>query len=315
MGLPPSDTFPALPDLAALKTVQDWIRFCATQMERSGCFYGHGFADPYNEARFLVLRSLLLDWDVPDSALQSALLEQERQFLHEQCRQRCRDKIPTAYLLEEAWFFNEPFYVTPDVLIPRSPVAELIEAEFKPWLTSEPTQILDLCTGSGCIGIALARAYPEAQVDVTDLSDQAVMIASENVSQKDLGYQIGVYQGDLFDGLPETRYGLIVSNPPYVDAEDIDDMPAEFSHEPRLGLAAGDDGLDIVRRILWHAPDYLTDDGLLVCEVGNSAVALMDTYPEVPFEWPQFSQGGHGVFIIGAQDLIQHRAAFAAPSQ
>lgn len=312
MGLPPANSFPDLTDLSGLETINDWIRLSASQMEQHDCFYGHGFADPYSEARFLVLRSLSLDWDVPDSCLQARLLESEKAQLHQKLRSRCVGKTPTAYLLEEAWYFNEPFFVTPDVLIPRSPVAELIEAGFEPWLQEAPQQALDLCTGSGCIGIALARAFPEAHIDVSDLSDQAVMIASENISQKDLGYQVAVYQGDLFDGLPDTRYDLIVSNPPYVDSEDIDDMPAEFSHEPRMGLAAGDDGLDIVRRILWQAPDFLSDNGLLVCEVGNSAVALMNAFPDVPFEWPQFSQGGHGVFILSAPSLIQHRAAFAA---
>lgn len=312
MGASPSNHFPKLSQLSALRSITDWIRFAASTMEQYQCFYGHGFAEPFSEARFLVLRSLLLDWDVPEICYSATLLDGERERLHEQIQKRCVNRIPTAYLLQEAWFCNEPFTVTPDVLIPRSPIAELIDARFEPWLTRPPERLLDLCTGSGCIGIAMARVFPDAFVDLSDLSEQAVLMAADNISQKDLGYQVSVYQGDLFDGLPGERYDLIVTNPPYVDAEDIDDMPAEFSHEPRMGLAAGQDGLDIVRRLLLQAPDYLTDDGWLICEVGNSAMALMDAFPEVPFTWPEFSHGGHGVFIIGHQDLIQYRAAFAA---
>lgn len=310
MRAPVLTTFPAFDELSHFTTISDWIRFCASQMERSGCFYGHGFDDPLNEAAFLVLRTLSLDWDTPEAYFQARVLSGEAEALYQVIEQRCVAKIPSAYLLEEAWFFNEPFRVNPNVLIPRSPIAELIEAEFAPWLEVEPTQLLDLCTGSGCIGIAMARAFPDAQVDLSDLSEEAVAIAIDNVSTKDLGYQVEVYQGDLFEGLPEKQYDLIVSNPPYVDAEDLDDMPAEFSHEPRLGLAAGDDGLDIVHRILRDAPNYLTEKGWLVCEVGNSAVALMERYPAVPFQWPEFAQGGHGVFIISAEDLLTHRTEF-----
>lgn len=310
MSTPSLQAFPEFSDLTPLQTLADWIRFCASQMERSECFYGHGFADPISEASFLVLRALSLDWDISDVYLQANVLPSEAEHLYQLIQQRCVAKIPSAYLLEEAWFFNEPFRVTPHVLIPRSPIAELIEAEFAPWLMTEPAHLLDLCTGSGCIGIAMARAFPSAHVDVSDLSEDAVNIAIDNVSSKDLGYQVSVYQGDLFESLPGTRYDLIVSNPPYVDAEDLDDMPQEFAHEPRLGLEAGDDGLDIVCRILKQAPDYLTEDGWLICEVGNSAVALMERFPQVPFQWPEFAQGGHGVFVISAHELKTHHTSF-----
>ncbi|MDX1343419.1 MAG: 50S ribosomal protein L3 N(5)-glutamine methyltransferase [Reinekea sp.] len=302
--------FPSLQELQPLTTITDWIRYAASQMERHECFYGHGFADPISEAQYLVLRTLQLDWDTPEIFYSSTLLPDEKALVLANIEQRCVAKVPTAYLLQEAWFCNEPFRVTPDVLIPRSPIAELIETRFEPWLVQQPRQLLDLCTGSGCIGIAMARAFPECHVDISDLSQTAVDIAIDNVSAKDLGYQVDVYQGDLFQALPDTRYDLIVSNPPYVDAEDIDDMPAEFAHEPRLGLAAGDDGLDIVRRILLDAPNYLTEDGWLVCEVGNSAVTLMETFADVPFQWPEFTAGGHGVFVISAQDLKAHQHVF-----
>ncbi|WP_108124852.1 50S ribosomal protein L3 N(5)-glutamine methyltransferase [Saccharospirillum mangrovi] len=287
----------------------DWVRFGASQMGRYDVFHGHGFESAWDESLFLCARALQLDWDIPAAALSARLLTAERQRLWSLLQQRCVQRVPTAYLLEEAWFCGEPFKVTPDVLIPRSPIAELIESGFEPWLEQVPHRILDLCTGSGCIGIAAARMFPQAQVDLSDLSEAAVAIAVENVDAKDLGWQIDVYQGDLFDSLGDARYDLILSNPPYVDAEDIDSMPAEFHHEPRLGLAAGDDGLDLVHRILKESVDHLTDDGLLVCEVGNSAGALMDAYPELPFEWPEFSQGGLGVLILRASDL---RAYFSA---
>ncbi len=300
-------SFPEFSELQPLNTVVDWVRFAASAMERFGCFYGHGFGDPISEARFLVLRGLQLDWDLSDTYLNAQLLSEEKQTLHSLIEQRCLAKIPTAYLMSEAWFCNEPFYVTTDVLIPRSPIAELIEQRFAPWLENEPARLLDMCTGSGCIGIAMARQFPGAQVDVSDISAAAVEIAVENVFMKDLGYQVSVYQGDLFLGMANDTYDLIVSNPPYVDAEDIFDMPEEFQHEPRLGLAAGEDGLDLVHTILLEAPDHLTDDGWLVCEVGNSAAALIETYPEIPFQWPEFAQGGHGVFVVSAQALKQHQ--------
>jgi len=302
--------WPAFTELARFTTLADWVRFCASQMERAECFYGHGFSQPWQEARHLVVRGLQLDWHVPDSALAAVLLETERALLYRLIEDRCVNKIPTAYLLEEAWFFNEPFRVDNTVLIPRSPIGELISNRFAPWLTSEPTHLLDLCTGSGCLGIAMARTFPGAHVDVSDLSPDALNTAIENIGLKDLDYQIDAYEGDLFDALPTRRYDLIISNPPYVDAEDIDQMPAEFLHEPRMGLAAGDDGLDLVRKILAQAPDYLTADGWLICEVGNSAAALIAAFPEVAFEWPDFSQGGHGVLVVASAELQKNAARF-----
>lgn len=291
-----------------LTQLADWVRFGASQMARHEVFHGQGFETAWDESLFLCLRALQLDWDLPAAALSAYLLEEERAQLWQLLRQRCDAKIPTAYLLQEAWFCGEPFKVTPDVLIPRSPIAELIETGFEPWLSQAPKRILDLCTGSGCIGIAAARMFPDAQVDLSDLSEAAVAIAVENVEAKDLGWQVDVYQGDLFESLADARYDLIIANPPYVDAEDIDAMPAEFHHEPRLGLASGEDGLDLVRRLLIQAADHLSEDGLLVCEVGNSAGALMEAYPDLPLDWPEFSQGGLGVFIIRAKDLRDHFA-------
>ncbi|WP_084649239.1 50S ribosomal protein L3 N(5)-glutamine methyltransferase [Saccharospirillum impatiens] len=281
----------------------DWVRFAASAMDAHQVFFGHGFESGWDESVFLCLRALNLDWDAPPGVLSATLLPRERRLLWTMIAQRCLDRMPTAYLLEEAWFCGEPFRVTPDVLIPRSPIAELIEARFLPWLKQPPGRILDLCTGSGCIGIAMARVFPDADVDLSDLSESAVSIAVDNVDQKDLGYQVRVHQGDVFAALEGEQYDLIVANPPYVDEDDIDTMPAEFHHEPRLGLAAGPDGLELVHRILREAADHLSDDGWLICEVGNSFGALMTAYPDLALHWPEFERGGHGVFLVQASEL------------
>lgn len=304
--------FPTLNETHHLTTISDWVRFCASQMSRHQCFFGHGFDNAWSEACFLVLRHLHLDWDVPETAFNARITPTEAHSLHQTIRQRCVDKVPVAYLVSEGWFMNRPFSVSPEVLIPRSPIAELIENQFYPWLKDAPNSVLDLCTGSGCIGISLAYAFPDAAVDISDISEQALEIAQRNVSDHGMDDQVSVYLGDLFESLHGQKYDLIVSNPPYVDAEDLADMPAEFHHEPRLGLEAGDDGLEIVNRLLLQSPDYLTEQGWLVCEVGNSAGALVDCFPEVPFVWPEFERGGHGIFLLSREHLLKHQSLFVA---
>jgi ribosomal protein L3 glutamine methyltransferase len=289
--------------LHCFASLTDWVRFAASQMDAHHVFYGHGFESGWDEALFLCLRALHLEWNAPAAVMNATLLPRERQRLWSLIARRCLERIPTAYLLEEGWFCGEPFRVSPDVLIPRSPIAELIDAHFEPWLQHEPKRVLDMCTGSGCIGIAIARTFPDAKIDLSDLSEAAIAIAVDNVDRKDLGYQVSVYQGDLFEALDGERYDLIVSNPPYVDDEDLDTMPAEFHHEPRLGLAAGNDGLELVHRILRQSSTFLTDDGWLVCEVGNSFGALMTAYPDLNLQWPEFAMGGHGVFVVSAAEL------------
>lgn len=289
--------------LSELTTLGDWVRLGASAMGEYQVFFGHGFESAWDESVFLCLGALALEWDAPTVVFSSRLRIAERQMLWSLFKERCVVRMPTAYLLEESWFLGEPYRVTPEVLIPRSPIAELIDNGFEPWLSTAPQRVLDLCTGSGCIGIATALAFPESEVHLSDLSEAAVRIAIDNVDTKDLGYQVSVFQGDLFDGLPDEPYDLILCNPPYVDAEDIDTMPPEFQHEPKMALAAGEDGLDVVRRLLAEARSHLKDDGWLICEVGNSAAALIDAFPDLPFEWPEFASGGHGVFILPAQAL------------
>jgi len=230
-------------------------------------------------------------------------------------RRRIEERVPTAYLLEQAWFCGLPFIVDERVLIPRSPIGELIEHRFEPWLPGTPKRILDLCTGSGCIGIACAYEFLEAEVVLADISFDALEVANRNIEQHGLEERVYTVQSDGFDGLPNQRFDLIVSNPPYVDAEDFADMPDEFHHEPELGLACGNDGLDLVRRMLAEAADHLTDDGVLIVEVGNSQVHVEALYPEVDFTWLEFSQGGHGVFLLAAAQCREHQELFRARLQ
>ncbi|MCG8099561.1 MAG: 50S ribosomal protein L3 N(5)-glutamine methyltransferase, partial [Candidatus Thiodiazotropha taylori] len=203
------------------------------------------------------------------------------------------------------------FRVNEQVLIPRSPIAELIEKEFAPWVDSSQLQrVLDLCCGSGCIGIATAAYLPDCPVDLADISPAALTVASENVAQHGLNQQVNLYESDLFDGLPGVKYDLILSNPPYVGAVEMAELPPEYLHEPNMALEANDQGLEIVKRILNQAPEFLTPGGVLVMEVGNSADLLMERYPEVPFVWLDFARGGDGVFLINAADLARFAGQF-----
>ncbi len=220
------------------------------------------------------------------------------------------DRTPVPYLTNQAWFAGMPFYVDERVLVPRSPFAELIKKKFSPWL-EEPqkvTRILDMCTGSACIAIALAKAFEHAQVDAVDISFDALEVADINITEHMMQDQVFAIQSDVFSGVPGQKYDLIVANPPYVDAEDMADLPEEFHHEPELGLASGDDGLDVTRVILQEAAEHLTDNGLLFVEVGNSMVHMDALYPNAPFTWLEFEHGGLGVFMITKQQLLDYFA-------
>lgn len=293
-----------------LRTVRDHIRWAVSRFHEAGLFFGHGTDNAWDDARQLVLGALHLPFDMADAYLDCRLEEQEQVQLLELIRRRTEERVPTAYLIGEAWFCGLPFLVDERVLVPRSPIAELISQHFAPWLPHEPARILDLCTGSGCIGIACAYAFPEAEVVLGDLSFDALEVANHNIERHELEERVYTVQGDGFDGLPGQRFDLIVSNPPYVDAEDFADMPAEYQHEPELGLACGDDGLDLVRRMLAEAADHLTEKGLLIVEVGNSQVHVEALYPEVDFTWLEFEQGGHGVFLLAAAQCREYQKLF-----
>lgn len=290
-----------------LISIRDYIRWGASQFRSAGLFFGHGTDNPWDDATQLVLHALHLPLPLDPEVLDARLTLSERKDVIALLRRRLDERIPAAYITGTAWFAGLAFLVDERVLVPRSPIAELIEKQFVPWLAREPEYILDLCTGSGCIGIACAYAFPDAAVDLSDISTDALAVAEANIEQHALAHRVRALVSDLFENLAELRYDLIVSNPPYVDAEDLHDMPAEYRAEPQLGLASGVDGLDFTRRLLREALDHLTDTGILIVEVGNSCIALEEAYPDIPFTWLEFERGGHGVFLLTAEQLGEAR--------
>jgi ribosomal protein L3 glutamine methyltransferase len=291
--------------ISELYTLQDMIRWTVSRFNAAHLFYGHGSDNSWDEAVQLILPTLYLPIDLPPHVLTARLTVSERTRVVERVMRRITERTPVAYLTKKAWFCGLEFFVDERVLVPRSPIGELIMAEFQPWLIDEPTRIMDLCTGSGCIAIACAHAFPHAEVDAIDISEDALNVAEQNIRDHGMEQQVFPIRSDLFRNLPKDSYDLIVSNPPYVDQEDMDSLPTEFTHEPELGLAAGSDGLKLVRRILANAPDYLSPNGILICEVGNSMVHMMDQYPGIPFTWLEFENGGHGVFMLTRDQLVE----------
>ena len=296
-----------------LQTIRDHIRWGTSLFSQAGLFYGHGTNNALDESAYLVLHALHLPPDFPDSYLDTNITEAEKHAVTELLKRRVETRLPSPYLTQEAWFMGMPFYVDDRVLIPRSPIAELIENGFEPWVDpAGVAHVLDLCTGSGCIAIACAAVFPQAEVDAAELSEEALAVARINVERHHMEEQVRLVQGDLFENLQGERYDIIVSNPPYVDAEDMAALPDEYLHEPELALAAGIDGLEIVRRMLAQAAEHLNPGGILVVEVGNSQMALDLTYPEVEFTWLEFEHGGHGVFLLTREQLDEHQAVFQA---
>ncbi|MEH6587848.1 MAG: 50S ribosomal protein L3 N(5)-glutamine methyltransferase [Halioglobus sp.] len=293
----------------AISTIGQAIQFCWEQLRDSDVFYGHGTDNPWDEAVQLVLAVVELPVDADDGVLPHPVSEMQLQEIHLLLRRRIDEHIPLPYLLGRAWFAGLEFACDSRAIIPRSPIAELILHDYQPWYSGpEPKEILDLCCGGGCIGLAAAH-YSEAQVDLVDLDPQALALARNNVTQLELQQRVAIYESDLFDSLPQKRYDLILSNPPYVDSADLASMPAEYHHEPELSLGSGPDGLALTRKILSRAADYLQDTGLLVVEVGNSWEALDEAYPLVPFTWLEFEHGGHGVFALRAKELQEYSAS------
>ncbi|MFB6434589.1 MAG: 50S ribosomal protein L3 N(5)-glutamine methyltransferase [Candidatus Malihini olakiniferum] len=287
-----------------LHTLQDMLRWAVSRFNSAEIYYGHGTDNPWDEALQLVLPTVHLPMDFPVDMYGSRLTLSERQRIVERVIRRVNERLPVAYITNKAWFCGLEFFVNEDVLVPCSPIGELISQQFAGLIANKPQRILDLCTGSGCIAIACAHSFPEAEVDAVDLSIDALAVADFNIQQHGLEQHITPILSDLFRALPPLQYDVIVTNPPYVDAEDMADLPKEFLHEPKFGLAAGNDGLDLVRRILACAPDYLNEQGILICEVGNSMVNLMEQYPDIPFTWLKFNHGGDGVFVMKKDQLI-----------
>jgi ribosomal protein L3 glutamine methyltransferase len=280
-----------------MNTVGELIERCARTLGAAGVVFGHGTDNAWDEATALVLGVSGLADDRAN--LEAFIGAAEVDEIEGLLKRRIDERVPLAYLLGRARFAGHQFLIEPGVVIPRSPIGELIEQQFRPWLTEPPAAILDLCTGSGCIGIAAALGFPRARVTLVDLDARACALARRNVALHELEDRVEVLEGDLFRCLPANRaFDLILCNPPYVDRADMQSLPVEFQAEPARGLDGGDDGLDVVRRVLEEGPDHLTANGMLVCEVGMSAAALMRAYPEQPLIWPELTRGGEGVFIL-----------------
>lgn len=274
-------------------------------------YFGHGTDSAWDEAVSILSYVLAFPPNADRSLLTNVLTAQQLEQIRSLFRRRVDERIPAPYITGQAWFCGLPFMVDQRVLIPRSPIAALITNYFEPWLQSSPKRILDLCAGGGCIGISCAYGFDEAEVVLSDISADAIAVANINIDNHKLGERVVAIQSDLFDGLKGRDFDLIISNPPYVDQADLDSMPEEFHHEPELALASGCDGLDFTRRLLQQAHEYLSEDGLLIVEVGNSSEALERAFPAVPFMWFEFAEGDSGVFMLTQVQLAEHREMFA----
>jgi len=294
----------------AIKTVQQAIKLIAGQLEQAGLFYGHGTDNALDEAAWLVMSVADIPHEALDERLDQVLTDKQHDKITELAERRIQTRKPLAYLLHEAWFCGLKFYVDERVLVPRSPLAELIMHGFEPWRGGAPvTAVLDIGTGSGCIAIACALAFPEARVDAVDISADALLVAQRNIEKHGLQHRVRAVHSDLFAALDGHCYDIIVNNPPYVDTEDMAALPDEYHHEPEQGLASGDDGLNHTRHILAQAAGHLNSGGLLVVEVGNSAKALMEAFPQLPFSWLEFASGGQGVFLLYREELPDRHPA------
>ena len=293
----------------SFETAIDFLRFGLSEAEKAPLYYGHGTDNAWDDIHTLILRSLALPQDVYPVLLQGRLTSEEKAHVAEQLQRRIVEQVPVPYLTHEAYFFDLPFYVDERVLIPRSPLAECLGTQFSPWIEPERVKrILDLGTGSGCIAIACCYAFPEAMVDAVDVSRDALDVAQINQARHGVEEQLHLLQSDCFDALPHATYDLIVSNPPYVGLDEMKTLPQEYRHEPELALQADKNGLAIVEKMLLSAAAYLSDEGVLVMEVGNSEEALVAEYPNVPFTWLEFELGGTGVFLLTAEQIKTHFA-------
>lgn len=288
-----------------LYTVRDWMRFAVSAFNEAKLSFGHGSANAYDEAAYLILHVLHLPLDTLNPFLDARLTANEKEALLELLHQRIEKRIPAAYLTSEAWLGDFHFYVDPRVIVPRSFIAELIREQFSPWIAEAESirEVLDLCTGSGCLAILAAHAFPDAIVDAVDISAAALEVAQRNITEYGLESRVHLIESDLFSNLKGRQYDLIISNPPYVDAPSMDTLPPEYLHEPRLALGSGDDGLDATRKILEQAARYLKPDGLLIVEIGHNRSVLEAAYPELPFVWLEVSAGNEFVFLLRREDL------------
>lgn len=299
--------------ITTLVSIRDYIRWAASRFAEHQVFLGHGTVTPLDEAAAIVLHTVHQPYDLEHAYLDAKLTLAEREAVVALIERRISERKPSAYLTHEAIFAGLSFYVDERVLVPRSPIAELIAERFEPWVDeTQVFNILDLCTGSACIAIACAYAFPDAQVDAVELSDDAMAVAQINVQKHQLEQQVELYQSDLFNDLPAKPYDIIVSNPPYVAIAEWESLPAEFHAEPAMGFKGGEHGLDLVLRILVDAKHYLAEQGILIIEVGSSAETLQDMFPNVPFHWLEFEHGGDGVFLLTAEQVGLYHSLFAS---
>ena len=292
--------------LAELVTVRDWLRYAVTRFNRASIFCGHGVEDTYDEAVWLILATLSLPPDRLEPFLDACILFDERVALLENIDRRAIERIPTAYLVQEAWLGAYRFHVDERVIVPRSYFAELLDDNaFAPWIEDPETitSALDLCTGSGCLAILMAESFPNADIVAADLSADALAVAQRNIAEYGLDERIEPVQSDLLDALDGRLFDLILCNPPYVTTESMEQLPPEYLHEPALALAAGEDGLDIVRRLIRDAADHLHPGGVLAVEVGHNRQLVENAFPELPFVWLPTRSGVEGVFLLRKEDL------------
>jgi ribosomal protein L3 glutamine methyltransferase len=298
----------AVPDSVDAGTL---IQLGSQAMLEAGVWFGHGTDNAVDEAAELVFFAAQLRHEDAPAAYSTVLTREQRAAALQLLERRIVERVPAAYLTHRMWFAGHEFYVDERVLVPRSPIAELIQSEFQPWVEAGAVKrVLDIGTGSGCIAIATALALTEAEVDAVDLSRDALEVARLNVTRHGVQDRVHLVRSDVYSALAGRRYQLILANPPYVGDEELAELPEEYVREPRIGLHGGADGLDIVRRILAGAEQHLADEGALIVEVGNSEEALAVAFPEVPFVWLEFSNGGGGVFVLSAAELRAHRARF-----
>jgi ribosomal protein L3 glutamine methyltransferase len=290
-----------------LLTIRDWLRYTVSQFEQSDIFFGHGTDNSYDEAVWLIMSALHLPMDTLNNFLDARLTEVERVHLASLIEQRINKHTPTAYLVKEAWLQGFKFYVDERVIVPRSFIAELLQDGLQPWVEFPELiqSAADICTGSGCLGILLADAFPDAQIDVIDISPDAIAVANINIANYGLQDQVQAIQSDMFAALKGKTYDLIISNPPYVDAPSMGKLPAEYRNEPQLALGSGEAGLDHTHTILREAAQYLNDEGILVVEIGHNRDALIEAYPDLPFTWLDTSSGDQFVFLLTKEQLTQ----------
>lgn len=289
-----------------LFTIRDWLRFTVSRFEESGVFYGHGTDNAYDEAVWLVMSALHLPHNTLENFLDASLTEQERRHVAHLIERRVTERIPTAYLLREGWLRGYKFYVDERVIVPRSHIAELLEEQLAPWIENPELiqSAADICTGSGCLGILLAHAFPNAAIDVVDISPDAITVTNINISNYGLEERVTAIQSDMFKALKGKTYDLIISNPPYVDAQSMAALPQEYRNEPQLALGSGVAGLNHTHTLLREAPKHLNEGGLLVVEIGHNRDALLDAYPNLPFTWLEVEAGGEFVFLLTKEQLV-----------